>query len=71
MTPAAKLTLTAPSGTKAASATGSDGAAAASSAQAPNAAQAETSWRSLTRPRAPVASAPRIDPAAIAIANAV
>lgn len=71
LTPAAKLTLTAPSGTSAAIASASDGAAAASSAQVPNAAQEATSWRSLTRPRAPVASAPRIEPSAIAIASAV
>ena len=69
--PAAKVTLTAPSGTSAAIAIGSVGAAAATSEVIPNAAEAPISSRSLTAPRAPVTSAPMTEPTAIATASAV
>lgn len=65
------MTEASPSGTRAAIASGSEGAAAASSAKAPNPAAAATIVRSLTRPRAPVASAPITEPIAIAMARAV
>lgn len=65
------MTLESPSGTSAAIAQPSDGAAAASSAEAPKPIEATTSSRSLTRPRAPVASAPTTEPTAIETASAV
>lgn len=69
--PAAKVTVEAPSGTSAASAKGRLGATAATSANRPKLAAAPTSSRSLTFPRAPVVSAPVMEPTAIATASAV
>ena len=71
LTPAAKVTVAKPSGTRATRATGSVGAMAARRAKTPKPSAAPTSSRSLTRPRAPVASAPATDPIAIATASAV
>ena len=69
--PAAKVTLTAPSGTSAIISSGSVGAAAASRAKSPKATAEPAIRRSLTRPRAPVARAPATEPIAIATASAV
>ncbi len=69
--PAAKVTLAKPSGARAIISSSSVGAAAATKALAPKASAAPTSSRSLTRPRAPVASDPQIEPTAIAIASSV
>ena len=71
MTPAANVTLANPSGARATIAVGRVGAVAASSAKTPNPAAATISRRSLTRPRAPVVSAPATEPTAIATASAV
>jgi hypothetical protein len=65
-TPAEKVTLTAPSGTSAAICNGSEGATAAASSTTPKPVAATISSRGETRPRAPAASAPITDPAAIA-----
>ena len=65
------MTLESPSGTRAAIAQPRDGAAAASNAEVPNPIEATTRIRSLTRPRAPVASAPTTEPTAIETASAV
>ena len=64
-TPAANVTLAAPTSARAATVSGSVGAAAASAVARPKAALAPTSSAGDTRPRAPAVSAPAIDPAAI------
>ena len=69
--PAAKVTLAAPSGTRAAAVRASDGAAAASAAEAPKPKAAPTIRRGLTMPRAPAAMAPATEPVAIAMASTV
>ena len=71
LTAAAKVTLTAPRGTSASSSSSSVGAAEATSAATPNSAAEPIMMRSLTLPRAPVASAPPTEPIAIATASAV
>ena len=68
-TPAAKVTVTIPSGTSAAICSGSVGAAAAASISTPNAAAAHTSSRESTRPRAPAASAPSTEPTPIEVVS--
>ena len=65
------MTLTKPSGTSAASASGRLGAAAASRAKRPKPAAEPAISFSVTRPRAPVVSAPATEPTAIATASAV
>src|SRR3954469_860193 len=67
LTPAAKVTDTAPSGTSARICSGSDGATAASSSNTPNAVAAPTIIRGDTRPSRLVVSAPDTDPTPIAI----
>src|SRR3954469_10149264 len=69
-TPAANVTLAAPSGTRAASSSGKLGATAASSMMAPNEQAATVRMRGLTRPRAPEASAPATEPTPIAAVSA-
>jgi hypothetical protein len=64
-TPAANVTLAAPSGTSATACHVSVGAMAASSSAPPNSAALSTISRGLTRPRAPVASAPSTEPTPI------
>jgi hypothetical protein len=66
-TPAANVTLAAPTSISAASSNHSVGAAAASSVNPPNAAEAAIRIRIETRPRAPAASAPAIEPTPIAL----
>ena len=72
MTPAAKVTLTAPSGTRAASATGSVGAAAASSAESAEGGRGadEQALADARRGRRWTARPPT-EPTAIATASAV
>jgi hypothetical protein len=67
--PAAKVTLAAPRGTRAASSRGSTGAAAASRVSTPKAVAARTSVRGETCPRAPTISAPITDPTAIVVVS--
>ena len=69
-TPAANVTLAAPSGTSAAICSSSVGAAAASSIATPKARHEATSSRGDTRPRAPAASAPATEPTPIAAVSA-
>jgi hypothetical protein len=71
LTPAAKVTVAAPRGTRIATASGRLGAAAATSASAPNASAAPTRSRGAIRDRVPVASAPATEPIPIATASAV
>ena len=66
LTPAEKVTVIAPRGTRARTCSGSEGAAAASSSRAPKPVAAPTRIRGETRPRAPAASAPATEPTAIA-----
>ena len=68
--PAAKVTLAAPSGIRAATSSGTEGAIAASSATAPKPNAAAISRRGPTRPRAPATRAPATDPTPIAAASA-
>jgi len=68
-TPAAKVTVTIPSGISAAICSGSVGAAAAASMNSPNAADAHTSSFESTRPRAPASSAPITEPTPIAVVS--
>ena len=69
--PAAKVTLAAPSGIRAAISRGSDGATAASSATTPKPNAAAISRRGPTLPRAPAIERPATEPAPIATASAV
>jgi hypothetical protein len=71
LTPAANVTLANPSGASATISSARLGARAAARELAPKPIAAPTSRRSLMRPRAPVASAPEIEPTAMAIARAV
>jgi hypothetical protein len=67
LTPAAKVTLAAPSGTRAAAATSIVGASASTRMKAPNAPHETTSSLLLTLPRAPATSAPSTEPTPIAV----
>ena len=69
--PAAKVTLAAPSGTRAIASSGSVGAPAAISATAPKPNAAATSRPGPARPRAPATRAPSTEPAPIATARTV
>ena len=66
-TPAANVTLTAPSGTRTTAASSMVGATASSRMSTPNSPDERTSSRLLTRPRAPATSAPTTEPIPIAI----
>lgn len=68
-TPAAKVTLAAPSGTRATACSAMLGAAAAASSDSPKSAAATTSSRGETVPRAPEASAPATEPTPIALVS--
>ncbi len=69
MTPAANVTLAAPTGTRAIASRVSVGANAASPLKTPNAVAATTSSRGETLPRAPATSAPATEPTAIAVTS--
>ena len=70
LTPAANVTLAAPTSTSAAAASGRVGAAAARRMKIPKAALDPINRRGDARPRAPVTSAPTIDPAPMALTSA-
>lgn len=67
LTPAANVTVAMPSGTSATTCQESVGASAASSCAAPNSAADPTSRPGPVRLRAPAASAPRTEPAPMAL----
>jgi hypothetical protein len=69
LTPAANVTLAAPSGMSRIACIVMVWAAAAASSAAPKTAAATTSSRGLTRPRAPATSAPRTEPTPIALVS--
>lgn len=69
LTPAAKVTLAAPSGTSVAACASSVGAAAAASSETPKSAEAPTSSAGLTRARAPATSAPATEPTPMALVS--
>ena len=70
LTPAAKVTLAAPSGTSVATCSAKAGAPAAASVSAPNAIDEPANSHTLTRPRAPAASAPSTEPTPRALVSA-
>jgi hypothetical protein len=68
-TPAANVTLAAPSGARNSAWRSSVGAAAAASSPAPNSSADPASSRGVTRLRAPAASAPQTEPMPIAVVS--
>jgi len=70
LTPAAKVTLAAPTSTSAAAASGSVGAAAAIKVKTPKAALDPISSPVDTLPRVPATRAPTTDPAPMAVTSA-
>jgi hypothetical protein len=68
-TPAANVTLAAPSGARTSACASSVGAAAAASSAAPNSSAEPASSRGVTRLRAPAASAPQTEPMPIAVVS--
>ena len=70
LTPAAKVTLAAPTSTRAPAASARVGAAAASRVKTPKAALDPISTRGDARPRVPVTSAPTTEPAPMAVTSA-
>jgi hypothetical protein len=69
LTPAAKVTLAAPTGARISAWASRLGAAAAASSAAPNSSADTASSRGVTRLRAPAASAPITDPMPIAVVS--
>ena len=69
-TPAANVTLAAPSGTSSAICAARTGAPAAARVSAPKASEAPASSAGVTRPRAPAARAPSTEPMPMALVSA-